>query len=158
MSHSLAGKHCKNCLRLTLKSYHCIRYVRDKVTYNCLTNCCVLIMHTQSGALYNKSNSHKLCTYFPSKFYSLCIIIFYHVVESDMRVTFEFFVHKLLIPSGAQFWCFYVNRIPVRSFSAFIWNIFRTWVFLHFCDMYVTFSSQSHFYFLRNGRSLSMVT
>ena len=45
----------------------CIQHVHDKVICNCLTNCCVLVMHTQAGALY--SDSQNLCITFPSKLF-----------------------------------------------------------------------------------------
>ena len=49
----------------------CVRHVRGKVTHNCLTNCWVLVVCTQAGALY--SNSQNLCITFPSKFHSLYV-------------------------------------------------------------------------------------
>ena len=51
----------------------CIQHIYDKVICNCVTNCCVLFVHNQAGALYCNTNSQNLCIHFPSVSFALHI-------------------------------------------------------------------------------------
>ena len=106
----------------------CIRHVHSKVTHNCLTNCWVLVMPTQAGALY--SNSQDLCRSFPSSFIRvsfnrwLSLTCMLHLTSS--------FISLWFLPELDSLY-FSDKSVSVRSFCTFIWNIldrYFSWSFV----------------------------